>query len=197
MSLESELQRGFLVPQSVRDYLCAAGFVLPLDPMDGHIAAWDAWMGARGDFYDYRDKDSFGRMYEVHRRSLHPAMRVCREWGSLLLNEKTTVACEEQACTDWLADYFARTGFMEEAQASVVRAFGLGTAAWALWLDLDARRIRIRSYDARVVIPLTWDGTGVTECAFCTRATWSAGVFLGATSPNHEGSFSSGKPASA
>lgn len=38
-------------------------------------------MGARGDFYDYRDKDGLGRVYEVHRRSIHPAMRVCKEWG--------------------------------------------------------------------------------------------------------------------
>ena len=26
---------------------------------------------------------------------------------------------------------------MAQAQATVVRAFGLGTGAWALWVDLD------------------------------------------------------------
>ena len=40
-----------------------------------------------------------------------PAMRVCREWGSLLLDEKTVVACESQECTDWLASLFSTTGF--------------------------------------------------------------------------------------
>jgi hypothetical protein len=32
-----------------------------------------------GDFYDYKDTDGFGRVYEVHRRFIHPAMRVCQE----------------------------------------------------------------------------------------------------------------------
>lgn len=30
--------------------------------------------------------------------------------------------------------------------------------------------VRIRHYDARMVVPLTWDEEGVTECAFVTRA---------------------------
>lgn len=37
-----------------------------------------------------------GRVYEVHRRSIHPAMRVCKEWGSLPLNEDVKVVCEDQ-----------------------------------------------------------------------------------------------------
>ena len=111
-------------------------------------------------------------MYEVHRRSIHPAMRVCREWGSLLLNDKTQVACDDQACTDWLAVWMARTGFLAAAQECVVRAFGLGTGAWALWVDAGTREVRVRRYDARMVVPLTWDEEGVTECAFVTRAFW-------------------------
>ena len=59
---------------------------------------------------------------------------------------------------------------MAQAQATVVRAFGLGTGAWALWVDLDRKKVRIRRYDARMVIPLTWDEDGITECAFVTRA---------------------------
>ena len=125
-------------------------------------------MGARGDFYDYRDKDGLGRVYEVHRRSIHPAMRVCKEWGSLLLNEDVKAVCEDQKAADWIGSFFSSTNFM--AQATVVRAFGLGTGAWALWVDLDRKKVRVRHYDARMVIPLTWDEDGVTECAFVTRA---------------------------
>ncbi len=134
-------------------------------------------MRALGDFYDYRDTDGVGRVYEVHRRSIHPAMRVCREWGSLLLNDRTQVACDDQACTDWLAAWMARTGFLASAQECVVRAFGLGTGAWALWVDAGSREVRVRRYDARMAVPLTWDEEGVTECAFVTRAFWR-GVLL-------------------
>ena len=97
-------------------------------------------MSATGDFYDCRDTDGFGRIYEVHRRSIHPAMRVCNEWGSLLLNDKTQVVCDDQACTDWLASFFNETGFMPQAQNTIVRAFGMGTGAWALWVDALSNR---------------------------------------------------------
>lgn len=167
----------YWVPEHVRDYLRSLGFVLPLEAMEGYIRTWHEWMSATGDFYDYRDTDGFGRIYEVHRRSIHPAMRVCQEWGSLLLNDKTQVVCEEQACTEWLSEFFAKTGFMPQAQNTVVRAFGLGTGAWALWVDADARKVRIRHYDARMVLPLTWDEEGVSECAFVTRAFYRGKAF--------------------
>ncbi|MBP3883983.1 MAG: hypothetical protein J6D54_03470 [Olsenella sp.] len=160
----------YWVPEHVKDYLRRMGFVLPLDDMEPWIRSWDDWMGARGSFYDYRDQDGVGRVYEVHRRSIHPAMRVCKEWGSLLLNEDVKVVSENQGVTDWLEAFLSSTNFMNAAQATVVRAFGLGTGAWALWVDLDKRKVRIRHYDARMVIPLTWDEDGVTECAFVTRA---------------------------
>lgn len=162
----------YWVPEHVREWLRSLGFSLPLEDMEPHIRAWDRWMRALGDFYDYRDTDGVGRVYEVHRRSIHPAMRVCREWGSLLLNDKTQVACDDQACTDWLSAWMARTGFLAAAQECVVRAFGLGTGAWALWVDAGAGEVRVRRYDARMVVPLTWDEEGVSECAFVTRAFW-------------------------
>lgn len=160
----------YWVPEHVKDYLRKLGFVLPLDDMEPWIRSWDDWMSARGDFYDYRDKDGMGRVYAVHRRSIHPAMRVCKEWGSLLLNEEVKVVCEDQKATDWINAFFSSTNFMNAAQATVVRAFGLGTGAWALWLDIGKKKVRIRHYDARMVIPLTWDEDGITECAFVTRA---------------------------
>ena len=168
MSLVDE--REYWVPEHVREYLRGLGFHLPLEAMENHIRTWHEWMSAVGDFYDYKDTDGFGRVYEVHRRSIHPAMRVCQEWGSLLLNDKTSVVCDAQECTDWLAGFLHRTGFMPQAQNTIVRAFGMGTGAWALWVDADAKKVRIRHYDARMVLPLTWDEEGVSECAFVTRA---------------------------
>lgn len=156
----------------MREYLRGLGFRLPLEAMEPYIRSWHEWMQASGTFYDYRDTDGVGRLYEAHRRSINPAMRVCREWGSLLLNDKTQVVCDDQRCTKWLEGYLAETGFMAAAQATVVRAFGMGTGAWALWVDADSGKVRVRHYDARMVVPLTWDEEGVTECAFVTRAFW-------------------------
>ena len=160
----------YWVPEGVRAYLRALGFRLPLEEMEPHLLAWERWMRAEGDFYDYRDTDGFGRVYQVHRRSIMPAMRVCREWGSLLLDEKTQVACEDQGATDWLESFFAKSGFWARAQDTVVRAFGLGTGAFAVWMDTARGELKVRHYDARMVVPLTWDAEGVSECAFVTRA---------------------------
>ncbi|WP_130811210.1 hypothetical protein [Olsenella sp. Marseille-P4559] len=80
------------------------------------------------------------------------------------------MVCEDQRATGWINVFFSSTNFMNAAQATVVRAFGLGTVAWALWLDLDKKKIRVWHYDACVVTPLTWNEDGITECAFVTRA---------------------------
>lgn len=92
-------------------------------------------MSARGEFYDYRDKDGMGRVYAVHRRSIHSAMHVCKEWDSLLLNEEVKVVCDNQKATDWINTFFSSTNFMNAAQATVVRAFGLGRAGALLVTD--------------------------------------------------------------
>jgi A118 family predicted phage portal protein len=161
----------YWVPEGVRGYLRAQGYsTWALEDMEPHIRDWDGWMRAVGEFYDYRDTDGFGRVYEVHRRSIMPAMRVCREWGSLLLDEKTTIACDSQECTDWLSSFFSAANFWGRAQETVVRAFGLGIGAFALWLDTGRKTVKIRHYDARMVVPLSWDTEGIRECAFVTRA---------------------------
>ena len=175
--MDKTFETEYWVPEHVRDYLRKLGFVLPIEAMEQHIREWHDWMSAVGDFYSYRDTDGFGRVYEVHRRSIHPAMRVCQEWGSLLLNDKTQVVCEDQSATEWLSGFLAKTGFMPAAQATVVKAFGMGTGAWALWVDADVRKVRIRHYDARMVIPLSWDEEGVSECAFVTRVFYRGKVF--------------------
>ena len=158
------------MPECVRAYLRGAGYsTRALEDMEPHVREWDRWMRAVGEFYDYRDTDGFGRVYQVHRRSIMPAMRVCREWGSLLLDEKTVVACESQACTDWLGSLLSTTNFWGRAQETVVRAFGLGTGAFAVWMDVGRLLVCVRHYDARMVVPLSWDAEGVRECAFVTR----------------------------
>ena len=103
------------VPEYVREWLRELGFSLPLEDMEPHIRAWDRWMCVLGGFYDYRDADGVGRVYEVHKRSIRPAMRVCREWGLVLLNDRTQMGCDEQTCTGWLAKWMARTSFLASA----------------------------------------------------------------------------------
>lgn len=161
----------FAIPSFVTSYLEDAGYKVAFTEMREHIQAWGDWLCARGDFYDYQDKDGAGRSYRVHRRSVHPAKKVCKEWSTLLLNECTQVQCENEECNEWLASYLADIGFWSRGQGLVLKAFGIGTGAWALWVDTEEPKLLPRRYWADMVIPLSWDDDGVTECAFCTSAT--------------------------
>lgn len=51
----------------------------------------------------------------------------------------------------------------------MIRAFGLGTEAFAVWLDVGRLLVRVHHYDVRVVVPLSWGAGGVRECVFVTR----------------------------
>ena len=174
----SELGEKYWVLECVRAYLRAVGYsTRALEDMEPHVREWDSWMRAVGEFYDYRDTDGFGRVYQVHRRTIMPAMRVCREWGSLLLDEKTVVARESRECAGWLASLFSTTNFWGRAQETLVWVFGLGTGTFAVWMDAGRRLVRVRHYDARMVVPLSWDAEGVWECTFVTRC-FSLGALL-------------------
>lgn len=160
----------YSIPEFVKTYLAELGYGCAADDMMPYINDWWAWMRSVGSFYDYSETDAAGRCYKVHRRSIHPAMRMCEEWGSLLLNDKTVIDCGKQKCTDWLSGFLSRIHFLSLGQANLVRAFALGTAAWAVWLDLGKKQMQVRRYDARQLIPLSWDDDGITECAFVTVA---------------------------
>ena len=71
--MDKTMETEYWVSEHVREYLRSLGFVLPLEAMEGYIRMWHEWMQSVGSFYDYRDTDGFGRIYEVHRRSIHPA----------------------------------------------------------------------------------------------------------------------------
>lgn len=160
----------YWMPEGVRACLRGAGYSMRvLEDIEPHIREWDLWMRTLGE-YDYRDTDGFGWFYQVHRRSIMPAMRVCREWDSLLLDEKTTIACDSQKCTNWLGSFLSATNFWGIAQETVVRAFGLGTGAFALWLDTRCKAVKVRHYDVRMVVPLPWDTERIRKCVFVTWA---------------------------
>lgn len=178
-------EREFTVPQAVRDELEGRGYDQDAS-MEGHILLWWQWYtrvadrGAVHDFYDVRysvsapaENGGVAKVGKTRRRmSLDPAGRACQEWASLMLNEDTEVSVEAPKANEWLRWWCDENDFWPTGQQLVERAFATGTGAWALApviaeADEDTR-LRLRTYDARMIIPLTWDDDGVTECAFCS-----------------------------
>lgn len=156
--------------------------------MTSYINEWWNWYTFQDDWHDSWYTAIDGSESKRRRMSLHPARRACQEWSRLILNEATKISVESEStegepdgdtaksesANDWLAQYLAESRYWANTQALTDKAFGLGTGAQALWFDMvdsEVTAIKIRNYDARMTIPLSWDVEGVTECAFCTRIT--------------------------
>ena len=157
------------VPQCVRDALRARGYEYD-DTMQSLVAEWWEWYTASVDWYDKTETVN-GRKFTTRRHTLHPARRVCREWASSILDDDgTKIAASDETASELLSEWVKNRKFIPTAQRALERAFGVGTSALALWFEVrdDGADIKVRRYDARTMLPLTWDDDGITECAFVT-----------------------------
>lgn len=146
----------------------------PRRTMDGKIAEWRAIYTGADSFFDVPYINARGKKRKRRRNSLKPARRVCRELASLILADDTNVSVDAPRANAWLQDYLARSNFWPTGQRVVEGCAALGTAAWALSFDVrdgQVARITLPRFDARMVLPLTFDSQGVYECAFVTRVT--------------------------
>lgn len=161
----------FEVPAYVSGEITSRGYAMPPD-MSTHIAEWYQWYTATHPFYKEKYLGVDGRSHERQKLSLRPARRVCREWASLIANEMQARS-ESADANGWVQGYCGDTGLYALFQRGIERSFAMGTCAMALWFDVrdEGTAIRVRRYDAKMVLPLTWDEDGTTECAFCTRVT--------------------------
>lgn len=143
----------------------------PYSGMDTHISAWRSLYTRTDSFYKVAYVNSSGQKRHRARASLSPARKVCREMASLILTEDTEVSVEQPNANKWLQRYLADSNFWPTGYKAVESAFSLGTSAWALSFDVrdNIARITLPRYDARMVLPLSWGQTGITECAFVSR----------------------------
>lgn len=167
MATENE----FAIPAVLTNAIKDEGYTYD-ETMKAVIGEWWGWYTTTHDWYDkieIRD----GRRFKTQRQTLHPARRVCREWASAILDDDgTKVGTDTDELTEQLDAWLTDERFIPTAQKALERAFGVGTAALALWFDTtqaDETRIRVFRYDARTILPLTWDDDGITECAFVSR----------------------------
>lgn len=168
----------YSIPECVTKYLQDRGYG-PDTSMQTEVSGWWDWYTSTAGWYK-QSTIAQGRWYKREISSLHPARRVCREWAATILDDNATSFtvdagpnADSSAATEALADWVAKTRFLPTAQMCIERAFATGTGALALWFDVrdgQIEKIRARRYDARMILPLSWDDDGVTECAFCTQA---------------------------
>ncbi len=166
--------------------------------LDANIAAdhytridgWRQWWAGRvKSFHFIREVQESGNYKTRELFSLRMAKKVCEDWASVLLNEKTEITVDDKTShaflhgEDGASGVFARLSFWENANALVEKAFYSGTGAFVLKLDglnvsdeggveiSPEAAIRMEYLPAFCIIPLSLKSGRVTEAAFVSDVT--------------------------
>lgn len=150
------------------------------------IDEWESWWkGHDRNFHEFCESASGGQLVRRELYRMNMAKKICEDWASLLLNDKTSVKIADERGAGFVHDVFERTGFMSQANRLVERTFALGTGAVILRLDGivensgelstdgDAE-VSFEFVDARFIIPISVFKGRIVEAAFV-----SGGIFRG------------------
>lgn len=151
-----------------------------------HIRLWKAWWcGYVEAFHRYYELDS-DRKLERKLYSMKMAKKVCEDWASILLNEKTEIAVGDKASSEFLQGRKQVTGvlgendFWSKGNELVERAFYSGTGAFVLRLlnaPVNASGTILRSpethigityLDAPYIFPISTQAGHITEATFAS-----------------------------
>lgn len=154
-----------------------------------HIAQWsDWWRGQYKPFHTYREKNG-DKTIERDLYTLRMAKKVCEDWASLLLNEKTKIIADDAASSLFLqgenetSGIFGQTDFWLNENALVEKAFYSGTGVSVLRFDNmelqgdrvvpgKETRLSIDFLPASGVVPLTVRHGHIVDVALVSEVTY-------------------------
>ena len=155
---------------------------------------WKSWYsGNVASFHHYQVYNG-DRKINQQRMSLQMAKKVCEDWANLLMNERVEVWMEDEQkdknSHEYLMEVLERNSFWTLVNRGIEMSFGIGTGAIVLSLedvryndetevvDVSNARTNIEFVPGTKVIPLTFEGQDVTECAFITTKTTGKQNFI-------------------
>lgn len=147
-------------------------------PMQPHIARWWGYLEREADFFHRTERLQDGSSVDVRLRSCSPAAMVVDDLAALIYNERAQISVPDDAEADaWLAKWLESVAWADRAPLAIGRMCGTGTAAWALHIrGLQAfgrssqLQVEPARYDARSIVPLSWEADRCTDCAFIASA---------------------------
>lgn len=154
----------------------------PYTEMDRQIAVWDSWWRGRyAPFHEYLENDCAGHPTRREMFRMNMAKKVCEDWASILLNDRTVVSVGDPAGDEFVKRVFTDTGFMRLANRLIERAFAVGTGAAILRIHGcvvrdgaiaagSGTRIGFEFVDAAHIVPLSVENGAITEAAFVSES---------------------------
>lgn len=153
-----------------------------------HILEWDDWWrGYRKDFHQFHEKSN-GKRIDRQLYSLKMAKKICEDWASILLNEKTLINVDDPKTQLYLTGddtsngILQRMNFWVNANRLVEKAFYSGTGAMVVTPQNmrtendkitadELTDIKIDYISAEGIIPISVDSGNITEAAFVSEKT--------------------------
>lgn len=145
-------------------------------PMDPHVNRWWSYLVGNADFFTRVEVDEDGRENKVPIRSCRPAEMVTSDMAAMIYNERSSISIPDDelgVASAWLDEWLNQIWWHDRAPLTIKRMCDTGTAAWALHVrgasetgksnNLSVVPMR---YDARSIIPLSWEADSCQECAF-------------------------------
>lgn len=150
------------------------------------------WAGYVKAFHKFSETTDSGKKKERTLYSLKMAKKVCEDWASCLLNEKTQIVIKDKASSEFLqgpedeqatGGVFGNISFWDEANSLVEKAFYSGTGAFVMKLDgllagedgtvltSPEAKVRMEYLPAMNIIPITVKYHQITEVAFASEST--------------------------
>lgn len=150
-----------------------------LEKGNTYLSLWEKWYkGYDPSFHRYTVYNGQKKVRRV-KKSLKMFKKVCEDWASLLLNEKTQIGVKDQEKLDNL---LTDIDFWGKANKSVEYGFALSMSALVINIenltvltDENGSQTIIENKDAKIdvqliparhIVPLTFVGREITECAF-------------------------------
>lgn len=152
----------------------------------GNISVWrDWWRGFHKPFHEYTEVN--GKKRTTRKLfTLKMAKKVCEDWASILLNEKTQVVIDDKASSEFVqgedgtGGIFGDNDFWLQGNALVEKAFYSGTGAFIVKLSgmaltgetvvkNDNTKISINYLTAHNIIPLTIRHGKIIDVAFVSE----------------------------
>jgi len=171
--------------QAVIDYLNReCGYDLTDGYYTSYIAEWVKWWeGYYKPFHQFKELRADAKVVERDMYTLKMAKKVCEDWASILLNEKTEIVIKDEASgklvqgEDGTGGVLGENDFWVKANELMEKTFMSGTGSFVLRMDgmmvsgdlvvKDAKtRIRLEYLPATNIIPLTIRQGRVVDVAF-------------------------------
>ncbi len=147
------------------------------------IDIWKSWW--KGYYQPFHDYTVFNGLKRIKRKfyTLEMGRKVCQDWASILLNEKTECIISDKSASEFVQGKRGNKGvfgdnfFWKQGNRLIEKAFATGTGAVTLRLEgavqngrkVSGGKIRMSYISAEHIIPISCRSGVITEAAFCSE----------------------------